>query len=679
MARSKKAAQRIARETAEAAEKMAEKPAKTDNRTPEEVRAETYRVAGGRETVEAFVVAFILALLFRAFLAEAFVIPTGSMAPTLMGAHKDLTCDRCGNQFPVGASRERSGPETDLVVVGGVCPNCRHVNSLDLKENSDHATFNGDRILVSKFAYMIDDPERWDVIVFKFPGNPKQNYIKRLVGLPSETVTIRHGDVYAAPTGSTEPPVMLRKPPEKLLAMSHLVYDTRFQSEDLIRSNYPARWQPWVEGATEPPGDSWQVTRQADGLTATSSGPADQTRWLRYFHRYPTDQQWDVAASGGSLAGIDPYASRAITDFYAYDSYIHVPAGYVYEKRPSARDGSGLERLMNSGYSKGEFNPRYKSGEGPEQFKGVAIWGGQDDRGQQIGRDGTHWVGDLIVDADITTSADAKELTLELVEAGVRYQCVIDLGSGKASLRIEDYDDRTFDGGNANPAATTGITAGTEHAVRFANCDDQLLLWVDDEVVSFDGPTTFDARQFRSDEQDHPQWLPEHPLDAAPVGIGVRGGTTTVTGLKVRRDKYYIATNSSSFGVISDYDTRRLSQMAGGRVSMGEIQDVFTMPSRWAEFIGWQTRRSVSFSMDQDQYFPMGDNSPESLDARCWAGTKDRLPLPRGINQDAWRWSDDSYVPRNLLVGKALVVFWPHSWNSPVPFTPNTKRMQLIR
>ena len=38
-----------------------------------------------RETIESIVVAFILAFLFRAFVAEAFVIPTGSMAPTLMG------------------------------------------------------------------------------------------------------------------------------------------------------------------------------------------------------------------------------------------------------------------------------------------------------------------------------------------------------------------------------------------------------------------------------------------------------------------------------------------------------------------------------------------------------------------------------------------------------------------
>ena len=129
---------------------------KASDQDPAEARAERFRVAAGRETVEAFVVAIILALLFRAFLAEAFVIPTGSMAPALMGAHKDIECQRCPTPFQVGASRERSGSETNLVVVGGVCPNCRAITSLDLKEDSNHATFNGDRILVSKFKYALN-------------------------------------------------------------------------------------------------------------------------------------------------------------------------------------------------------------------------------------------------------------------------------------------------------------------------------------------------------------------------------------------------------------------------------------------------------------------------------------------------------------------------------------------
>ena len=68
----------------------------------------------GRETVESIVVAFTLALLFRAFEAEAFVIPTGSMAPTLMGRHKDLACTACSRNFRVGCSAEEDDQSQSL-------------------------------------------------------------------------------------------------------------------------------------------------------------------------------------------------------------------------------------------------------------------------------------------------------------------------------------------------------------------------------------------------------------------------------------------------------------------------------------------------------------------------------------------------------------------------------------
>src|SRR4051794_18049304 len=71
---------------------------------PKEVKKE-----GHRETIEAIVVAMILALLVRGFEAEAFVIPTGSMAPTLMGRHKEITCPQCGYVYSVNASSEDNG------------------------------------------------------------------------------------------------------------------------------------------------------------------------------------------------------------------------------------------------------------------------------------------------------------------------------------------------------------------------------------------------------------------------------------------------------------------------------------------------------------------------------------------------------------------------------------------
>src|SRR3954469_13081734 len=83
---------------------------------------------GWRETVEAIAVAFILAFLVRGFVAEAFVIPTGSMAPTLMGRHKEITCPQCGYLYAVNASEEVEGlppsNSRNRRVLSGICVNC---------------------------------------------------------------------------------------------------------------------------------------------------------------------------------------------------------------------------------------------------------------------------------------------------------------------------------------------------------------------------------------------------------------------------------------------------------------------------------------------------------------------------------------------------------------------------
>src|SRR5436190_16909449 len=59
------------------------------------------RQSSVKETLESILVAFILAFIFRAFVVEAFVIPTGSMAPTLLGAHTRFRCNDCGWRFTV--------------------------------------------------------------------------------------------------------------------------------------------------------------------------------------------------------------------------------------------------------------------------------------------------------------------------------------------------------------------------------------------------------------------------------------------------------------------------------------------------------------------------------------------------------------------------------------------------
>lgn len=654
-------------------------------------RAEEIRGAGYRETIESIAVAIILALLFRAFVAEAFVIPTGSMAPALMGAHKDIFCPQCGIQYQVSASIEDK-VQMDRTVVGTICANCRYRHGLDLDAPSDK-TFSGDRILVSKFAYSLADPARWDVAVFKFPGNPKQNYIKRIVGLPNETLMIHHGDIYVRPSDKAASAVSVnnrdftiqRKPAHKLSAMLHHVHDTANQPQSLNAAGYPSHWQPWKPGAEVPPTDSWLISNAGDGLRCEVKTVGDEEKWLRYYHRPATQAQWEQAVRGDSLRDVDPYSSRPITDFYAYNTFLNVPLHDVYNEsaderseRERAIPQRGIQRplsyLKNMMGSANRFASEFRNGDlsqfGEEMSVGT----------YNTASEGTHWVGDLIVEADVETSEDCRSLRLEIVESGIRYQCEFDLRDGTAVLSLVGDKPLNFSaGGEQGPSATakakTPVRGGSRHWLRFTNADDQLVLWVDDDEIEFDGPTTFDHRDFRSVDEDHPRFTENHPLDAAPVGIAVRGGSATAHRLKVDRDKYYIATKQTADGLF-DYDLATYMQLTGGRASMQTIQSLMSERNQWDRFAGWKSRRTVTFKLDEDQFFPMGDNSPESKDARCWVDQFNRFLSP---DPDAYLWADVNYVPRDLLVGKALMVFWPHPWHEPVPYTPNFKRIGLIR
>src|SRR5205807_5270003 len=79
-----------------------------------------------REIVETIVFVVVLVLLLKTFLAEAFVIPTGSMAETLYGYQKNVTCEQCGFQFPVNCASEVEGQNgVKIPVTSCECPNCR--------------------------------------------------------------------------------------------------------------------------------------------------------------------------------------------------------------------------------------------------------------------------------------------------------------------------------------------------------------------------------------------------------------------------------------------------------------------------------------------------------------------------------------------------------------------------
>jgi signal peptidase I len=626
------------------------KPKKTPPKTPvaakpaeksAEKKAPAVQSHAFRETVESIVIAFVLAFLFRVFEAEAFVIPTGSMAPTLMGRHKDVDCPQCGYRYQVSASEEnppddgtqRGGPS---VCVAGQCPVCKYVMPMVGADKlpagvpelgrgpiEDQRSYNGDRILVNKYIYTFTDPKRWDVVVFKFPGDAKVNYITRLVGLPGETLRIFQGDLFVGPEKASQPAdfEIERKPADKVLAMRQLVHDTDHDPTKLAAAGWPLRWQPLGDDSA----NGWKVESNAEGTTVrqkfrvdvADDGPA----WLRYHHFVPQYETWQKVLNsdaGTKLPESMLPGDRLITDANPYngrEDYFHLGYG---GRLVADRNTLEIDRY----------------------------------------RQGLHWVGDLMVEADVNVEEARGELLLDLVEGGRHFTATIDLKTGEAKLAADGDD-------SFKPTAKTSITSPGKYRLAFANVDDQLHLWIDGGLVAFDGPTTYDVDKIFGDRASIlPATSDVDPGDLAPAGIGARGAKVEVDRLQLWRDIYYIADSvdlNASYPV-SDFEN----------LTADFLLDLPTRPDLWNHFA---ERREARFPLGADQFFVMGDNSAESSDARLWSKSRD-LKTGQALGQ---------YLERNLLIGKALVVYWPHSWNripgTPIPFPlfPNFEDMRLVR
>ena len=565
-----------------------------------------FRDAGVRETWESVIVAVMLALLFKAFEAEAFVIPTGSMAPTLQGQHKDVVCPKCGFRYRVNASVESRGMKR---IIETTCPICRYTQEIDVDENPNHDTFSGDRILVSKFAYDIAEPNRWDVIVFRYPDNAKQNYIKRLTGLPNEHLLIESGDLHVwnppEDAGEGMPDnrsqfSIVRKPPRKLLSMLQLVDDTNYLPPELVKVDWPLRWQDWSATSDQ---QTWTADL-ASGSPVYTIAPHPQLNWLRYRHLVPRRTEWTEISAGRLPKRMNNPQGELISDYYEYNDY-------------------GYELTTATEYKR---NKVYDSEPIP------------------------HWVGDLVLDANIKLDSNEGTLFLECLEGGIKFTCAIDVKTGAATVSA-DSDRVRFDqadGSEGSPSTVaqgqTSVRGGRSYRVRYGNVDDRIYLWINNRVVEFDLPMTF-----RREGSVLPEWSDSNPGDAEPLGIGAQNLSMSVDRLRVWRDIYYIG----SPGVLNS-DYRNFS---------GSVRDILQTPQRWATsqdmFRSRERDPKDSFLLLDDQFFALGDNSPASSDARAWVG--------------------HHYVERENLVGKALFVYWPHSWWSPIPFLPNFKRMGFIR
>lgn len=92
-----------------------------------------------------------------------------------------------------------------VIIVVFVVNNVVLINAKIPSESMEKTIMTNDRIFGFRLAYLFGDPERFDIVIFKYPDDPEQKelFIKRIIGLPGETVDIRDGKVYI--NGSKEP------------------------------------------------------------------------------------------------------------------------------------------------------------------------------------------------------------------------------------------------------------------------------------------------------------------------------------------------------------------------------------------------------------------------------------------------------------------------------------------
>lgn len=233
-----------------------------------------------KDTLISIMIAFTMAFVFRGFVIEAFVIPTGSMAPTLMGAHMPLRGERTGYTWPVGAYLTVPGDSASYQSIQPpmVTFENKVTKSIDLQDPvggdnipaQSRRCYSGDRILVLKYLYGLKDPARFDVIVFKDPQNTTNNFIKRLIGLPGEQIALADGDVFLrteadglAPAGDGPAARaalweqkgwrVARKDPVVQRTVWQLVHDTAFAPLDTTDKTTPwlARDAQWSISARE--------------------------------------------------------------------------------------------------------------------------------------------------------------------------------------------------------------------------------------------------------------------------------------------------------------------------------------------------------------------------------------------------------------------------------------------
>jgi signal peptidase I len=186
------------------------------------------------------------------------------MAPTLLGEHYRTRSERTGWDFELGHPTDQIAKPSEInhrynqqvadPMLGSNLP--IHVRADDEPNRPTPRRRMGDRILVVKCLYPFFEPDRFDIVVFKNPTDPNGpagNYIKRLIGLPGESIWLLDGDVFV---GSADDPqdfdsyAIQRKPEHVQRAVWQPLYRSDFPPRSFdVAPNFS---EPWI-------GPGWRV------------------------------------------------------------------------------------------------------------------------------------------------------------------------------------------------------------------------------------------------------------------------------------------------------------------------------------------------------------------------------------------------------------------------------------
>lgn len=225
------------------------------------------RLTIAAQTVRSAALIFGAVLVVRAAFVEPYGVPTGSMAPTLVGIHRSCICPQCGQRVAVGGGDLRH-------FASARCPNCD--TSLGLEEAPDAP---GDRLLVDRQAYEWRAPRRWEPVVFRASGGDRP-FVKRVVGMPGERVRISDGDV-----------LVNGEPARKSLKLCRTLQIPVFDATHVRPGCWPARWQA-------DPADVASRTPWLDGGDLVFPAEAAKSfRWLVYSAGVPLRDGWTYNAA----------------------------------------------------------------------------------------------------------------------------------------------------------------------------------------------------------------------------------------------------------------------------------------------------------------------------------------------------------------------------------------------